>query len=110
MERVREKRGPHYDLALVQAAVAARGVACFTRSALDGLRQMGLTSHEALQVLATLKRKDCHKSMTTHGNYKVWQDVYHAPTSAGMAYVKVTLLEPMTGRVVISFKPLQGPN
>lgn len=59
MERVREKRGPHYDLALVQAAVAARGVTCFTRSALDGLRQMGLTSHEALQVLAALKRRNC---------------------------------------------------
>ena len=34
---------------------------------------------------------DLYKSMTTYADSSVWQDVYHADTPAGMAYVKVTL-------------------
>jgi len=43
-----------------------------------------------------------HKSMTTLVSSKIWQDLYHAPTPAGVAYVKVTLRE--DGAVVIQFK------
>lgn len=36
-----------------------------------------------------------------HTDHRVWQDVYHVPCSAGLAYVKVTL---QLGAVVIQFK------
>ncbi len=39
--------------------------------------------------------------MTTFADHTVWQDVYHAPTPAGVAYVKFTLRQ---GAVVIQFK------
>lgn len=49
-----------------------------------------------------LRRALLFKSMTTHSDSRVWQDVYHAPCPNGkMAYIKVTL---RAGSVVIQFK------
>ena len=43
------------------------------------------------------------KSMTTHADHRVWQDVYHAPCPNGrIAYIKLTLRP--DGSVVIQFK------
>jgi hypothetical protein len=33
-----------------------------------------------LAVIAALERSDFYKSMTTHADHRVWQDVYHAMT------------------------------
>jgi motility quorum-sensing regulator / GCU-specific mRNA interferase toxin len=42
------------------------------------------------------------KSMTTHSDYRVWQDVYHAPCpNDKTAYIKVTIQD---GATVIQFK------
>jgi motility quorum-sensing regulator / GCU-specific mRNA interferase toxin len=97
-----EKRTPHYPLARMQALVARLHAAAFTKAALDGGRAMGLTTVEMLQVIAGLGRKDFYKSMTTHADHRVWQDVYHADTPVGrMAYIKLTLV---AGRPVVQFK------
>ncbi|WHO72384.1 type II toxin-antitoxin system MqsR family toxin [Rhizobium sp. BT03] len=42
--------------------------------------------------------------MTTYSDNTIWQDVYHADTPAGKAYVKVTLRE--DGAPVIQFTEL----
>lgn len=87
-----EKRTPHYDLSVVQAAVARLGAAAFTKTALDGGRDMGLTTAEMLAVIAGLSRSDFYKSMTTFADHRIWQDVYHADTPVGKAvYIKVTM-------------------
>jgi len=97
-----EKRTAHYDLARVQADVARQGVACFTKTALDGGRAMGLTSTEMLAVVAALTRRNFYKSMTTYADHQVWQDVYRAATAVRKeAYIKVTV---RTAAVVIQFK------
>jgi motility quorum-sensing regulator/GCU-specific mRNA interferase toxin len=97
-----EKRRPHYDLARIQADVARLGVAAFTKSALDGGRAMGLTTTEMLQVVASMRRQDFYKSMTTLADHRVWQDVYHAPTPVRKdAYIKVTMRD---AAPVIQFK------
>ena len=96
-----EKRVPHYSLTEIQGIVAGRGAKAFTKSALDGGRSMGLTVTEMVAVIAELGRRDFHKSMTTYADHTVWQDVYHATTEYGPAYVKFTFRE---DRVVISFK------
>jgi motility quorum-sensing regulator / GCU-specific mRNA interferase toxin len=98
-----EKWVPHYALADIQAAVASRGASAFTKSALDGGRELGLTVPEMLDAIATLGRREFYKSMTTYVDHTVWQDVYHAKTDMGLAYVKFTLCD---GRIVISFKRL----
>lgn len=97
-----EKTTPHYDLVTAQALVAAQGVNAFTMMALSGIATMGLTQADAIAAVCSMSRKCFYKSMTTINNHKVWQDVYHVPTTQGFAYVKITI-EP-DSRVVIQFK------
>ncbi|MBF0354536.1 MAG: type II toxin-antitoxin system MqsR family toxin [Alphaproteobacteria bacterium] len=97
-----DKRKPHYPLAEVQAKVKALGVAAFTKTALDGGRAMRLTSDEMLKVVHGLNQACFYKSMTTHANAAIWQDVYRAMTPTGkVAYIKITLV---ADRPVIQFK------
>jgi motility quorum-sensing regulator/GCU-specific mRNA interferase toxin len=56
-----EKPTPHYDLKTIQALVAEIGTAAFTKTALDGGRDMGLTSREMLSVLAALPCVALHR-------------------------------------------------
>ena len=87
-----EKRAPHYDLGGVQAQVARLGPAAFTKTALDGGREMGLTSREMLAVITALTRRNFYKSMTTYADSHIWQDVYYAPTPVDKeAYIKITM-------------------
>jgi len=96
-----EKRTPHYPLLEIQVRVRELGGNAFTATALHGIKDMGLALSQALEVIAVLDRSAFVKSMTTYADHKIWQDVYHAPTPAGVAYVKFTL---RAGAVVISFK------
>ena len=97
-----EKPTPHYDLAAIQAQVARLGPAAFTKAALDGGRDMGLTSREMLAVIAALTRRDFYKSMTTYAGHSIWQDVYHSPTPVDQeAYIKITMRD---AAPVIQFK------
>jgi len=87
-----EKRTPHHDLKRLQALVAAVGAAAFTKTAMDGGRDMGLTTAEMLTVVAQLSRRNFYKSMTTYSDHRIWQDVYHAPTPVRKeAYIKIAL-------------------
>lgn len=98
-----EKNKPHYPLAEVQRVVEERGVNAFTATALSGAAALGLTVAQAVAAVLVLKQKDLYKSMTTHADHRIWQDVYHAKLGSGsVAYIKVTLRE--NGTVVIQFK------
>lgn len=98
-----EKRKPHYPLSEIQSVVKAKGVDAFTATALIGATSLGLSCNQAVVVVLGLNQKDLYKSMTTHADHAIWQDVYHATLKAGMvAYIKVTLRE--SGAVVIQFK------
>src|SRR5277367_4000983 len=37
-----------------------------------------------------MQRSQFYKSMTAHADHRVWQDVYHVPSVAGLLYVKFT--------------------
>ena len=98
-----EKHTAHYSLEAIQAQVSVRGVACLTRTAQAGAAALGLTMAQALAVVLGLERHMLYKSMTSHADHTVWQDVYHAPCPNGrIAYIKVTLRT--DGAVVIQFK------
>lgn len=96
-----EKKVPHYKLLLIQTEVRQRGADAFTRTALDGGREMGLSVEQMVTAVCGLTGRQFFKSMTTLADHTIWQDVYHAPTSAGAAYVKFTMRQ---GTVVIQFK------
>ena len=86
-----EKKTPHYVLAEIQAIVAHESNRVFTRVALAGGLSLGLTEQEMRDVVLSLSRADFYKSMTTHEDHRLWQDVYHGETLDGVAvYIKIT--------------------
>jgi motility quorum-sensing regulator / GCU-specific mRNA interferase toxin len=98
-----EKKKPHYLLSEVLSAVEERGVNAFTATALNGAANLGLSGELAVVVVMSLRQKHFYKSMTTHADHQVWQDVYHTTLKSGLvAYIKLTLRE--NGAVVIQFK------
>jgi len=71
--------------------ISGRSVAAFTRTELCNGRAMGLMVGEMVDLVRSLGRGNFYKSMTTHADHTVWQDVYHAMTPVGKeAYIKVT--------------------
>lgn len=97
-----EKHTAHYDLKAIKAVVMKNRMAAFTATAQQNARRMGLRESEMLTVVLNLQRRMLFKSMTTHTDHRVWQDVYHAPCPNGkIAYIKLTLQD---GAVVIQFK------
>jgi motility quorum-sensing regulator/GCU-specific mRNA interferase toxin len=98
-----EKKRPHYSLDAIRQIVVARRVNAFTATALVGAAQLGLSPDEAVDAVLGMKPGAFYKSMTTHADHTIWQDVYHVVLrSRRVAYVKVTLRE--NGIVVIQFK------
>jgi motility quorum-sensing regulator/GCU-specific mRNA interferase toxin len=97
-----EKKKAHYDLNAIKTIVAQRGIACFTLTAVRGVENMDLSDAEAIAVISDLNGSMFYKSMTTHADHKIWQDVYYAPCPNGkIAYIKFTMQD---GAVVIQFK------
>lgn len=99
-----EKRTPHCRLSAVKALVEAGRVRS-TASAFSGARQVGIHSLGAMcAVVTSLAADDFYKSMTTHADHRIWQDVYHARTADGVAvYLKLTVIDDV---LIVSFKEL----
>jgi len=71
-----EKGTPHRRLGVIKAMVEA-GKVRSTASAL------GFGFDGIVGVVMALTPIDFYKSMTTHGDHRVWQDVYRPVTRAG---------------------------
>ncbi|MCE2947333.1 MAG: type II toxin-antitoxin system MqsR family toxin [bacterium] len=97
-----EKRIPHCPLSIVKALVDA-GQVRTTRSAREGAVAMGLSLEGMLCIVKRLTAADFHKSMTSHADHRVWQDVYRGATSVGSVYIKLTVIDDL---LIVSFKEL----
>ena len=97
-----EKRTPHCKLAVVKAMCAA-GQVRSTMSALAGGADMGFDFDGIVGVVMALTPADFHKSMTTHADHRIWQDVYRPTTPAGEVYLKLTVIDDV---LIVSFKEL----
>lgn len=95
-----EKRTPHFKLTLVKQAVAEQRYR-FTRVAMEGGAELGLSLFGMLEIISSLTARDFYKSMTTYADHAVWQDVYRPMTTVGSIYLKFTLVEDL---LVVSFK------
>jgi motility quorum-sensing regulator/GCU-specific mRNA interferase toxin len=97
-----EKRTPHCKLVIVRTMIEA-GKVRTTNSAVSGAAQMGLGVPDILTVVMALTPADFYKSMTTHADHTVWQDVYRTNTQAGDVYLKLTVINDV---LIVSFKEL----
>jgi motility quorum-sensing regulator/GCU-specific mRNA interferase toxin len=99
-----EKRSPHCRLPVIKALVEAGKVKA-TASAYNGARELGVNDLTGIcAVVLALTPTDFYKSMTTHADHRVWQDVYHAKTACGdEVYLKLTVIDDV---LIVSFKEL----
>lgn len=97
-----EKRTPHCKLAAVKALVEA-GKVRTTHAARVGATELGFELSDMLAVVLALTPADFYKSMTTHADHTVWQDVYRPSTRAGDVYLKLTIIDDV---LIVSFKEL----
>lgn len=97
-----EKPTPHCKLAVVKAMLA-EGKVRTTVSALAGGAALGFGFQEIINVIEELTPRDFYKSMTTHADHRVWQDVYRPKTLTGEVYLKLTVLDDV---LIVSFKQL----
>ncbi len=97
-----EKRTPHCTLLALKALVKA-GKVRTTHAARAGANELGLDFPGMLAVVMSLTPADFYKSMTTHADHTVWQDVYRPSTQAGDVYLKLTVIN---DALIVSFKEL----
>ncbi len=97
-----EKGAPHCKLAVVRRLVS-EGKVRMTKTALVGGAALGFDALDIVDVVMKLAPTEFYKSMTTHEDHTVWQDVYRPSTPAGEVYLKLTVVEDV---LVVSFKEL----
>lgn len=98
-----EKRKPTYDLDAFRAAFADRDRLNVTGTALRSAAALGFGRSEIVATIQTMRRAHFYKSMTSFADHRIWQDVYHVPSSAGVLYVKFTA-DVVTEFLLLSFK------
>ena len=98
-----EKGKPHSKLPEVKALIEAGQVRA-TASAFSGARGLGINDLTGMcAVVMALTPADFYKSMTTHADHTIWQDVYRPRTKAGDIYLKLTVMDDV---LIVSFKEL----
>lgn len=99
-----EKGTPHCKLPVVKALIEVGQVRA-TASAFNGARELGINNLAGMcAIVLSLTSADFYKSMTTHADHRVWQDVYRAKTANGdEVYLKLTVIDDV---LIVSFKEL----
>lgn len=97
-----EKSKPTYDLASIRAEFSTVNGLRMTASARSCAFALGFTLEQVVALIQTITREYFYKSMTSHADHTIWQDVYHVPHEALVLYVKFTV--DAQGHLVISLK------
>jgi motility quorum-sensing regulator / GCU-specific mRNA interferase toxin len=99
-----EKQTPHCKLSRVFELLDAELVRA-TLTAQQNAAALELDFDDMLAVVRSLTTSDFYKSMTTHADHRVWQDVYRprATTAVGETdlYIKLTVIDDV---LIVSFK------
>ncbi|HIB69156.1 MAG TPA: type II toxin-antitoxin system MqsR family toxin [Phycisphaerales bacterium] len=85
-----EKRKPTHCLDSFKEEFSDENNLNFTRTALLSAFELGFSRFEIVEVIQTMEKEHFYKSMTSHANHKIWQDVYHVPSEQGVLYIKFT--------------------
>lgn len=64
---------------------------------------LGFDLDGLINVMLALTKSDFYKSMTTHADHRVWQDMYRPHTPVGEVYLKLTVIDEV---LIVSFKEL----
>ncbi|HUZ12813.1 MAG TPA: type II toxin-antitoxin system MqsR family toxin [Caulobacteraceae bacterium] len=100
---VAEKRKPTCDLEAFKSAFASVDRLNVTGVALRNAAELGFGRDGIVATIQTMRRSHFYKSMTAYADHRLWQDVYHVPSSAGVLYVKFTA-DVLAEFLLLSFK------
>ncbi len=95
-----EKRVAHYSLDLIRILISKENYR-ITGSAFRDAISLGFDEDDILEIVSKLSPKELYKSMTTHYDFKVWQDVYYIDMHKLKLYIKLQIND---DAIVISFK------
>ena len=99
-----EKRKPTYDPEAFKAAFSSVKKLAITTTARRSAAALGFSSAEIVATIQAMQREHFYKSMTAYSPIiRLWQDVYHVPSPAGVLYVKFTA-DVVTEFLLLSFK------
>lgn len=85
-----EKLKPTHDLDAIKSTFCTSDRLRATGTAVRTTAELGFGSEEIVCVIQSIESHDFRKSMTSHTDHRVWQDVYNVPSEAGPLYVKST--------------------
>jgi motility quorum-sensing regulator/GCU-specific mRNA interferase toxin len=97
-----EKRARTYDLEAIKLAFSSVDKLRVTATALKDARALGFSQQDMIDAIQQLKRRDFVKSMTTHVDHRIWQDMYNTEFNGYLLYIKFQVDE--AGHFIISFK------
>ncbi|PLC48800.1 mRNA interferase MqsR [Pollutimonas subterranea] len=97
-----EKGTPHTKLDRVKTLVRDGKIRA-TFSSISDAAKLGMSVADMGAVIEALTIQDFYKSMTTHADHRIWQDVYRPHTAAGPVYLKLTVVKDV---LIVSFKEL----
>lgn len=96
-----EKRRPNFDLETFKAVCDDPRRLKMTVTAALSAASLGFDQDEVAAVIRSLKPAHFHKSMTSYGDHRKWQDVYHV--NWDRMYMKFTD-DIVSAFTVLSFK------
>lgn len=98
-----DKARPTYDLEAVKARFSSTEALAVTKTATQSALKLGFGRSEIVATIQTITRTHFYKSMPSNADGRIWQDVYHVPSPAGVLYVKFTS-DVVTEFLLLSFK------
>lgn len=98
-----EKRRPHYDLNRIKELFQIGSSRLVTGTALDHAAELHLYRADIVECVLELTHREFYKSMTSHHDHRLWQDVYHPTFRERQLYVKIQI-SPDGKAVVVQFK------
>ncbi|MGQ9920794.1 MAG: type II toxin-antitoxin system MqsR family toxin [Desulfobacca sp.] len=98
-----EKRRPTYDLQAFKAAFSSLEKLAVTGTALRSAAALGFGPAEIVATIQSMRQEHFYKSMTSYANHRLWQDVYHVLSTAGVLSIKFTA-DVVSEFLLLSFK------
>ena len=98
-----EKRKPTYDLSVFKETFNEVAKLNVTTTAVISASEFGFNREDIVTTLQSMRREHFFKSMTSYRDFRLWQDVYHVPSSVGCLYIKFTA-DMVTKFLLLSFK------
>ncbi len=97
-----EKLRPHYDLQRFKKLFRDKSARRITGTSRRGALGLGYTVDSITEIIKSLKNANFYKSMTSHLNAKIWQDVYKIKDQGNDLYIKLQIVD--ENAVLIQFK------